>query len=393
MPGALVERELVDWSDSETSRGLSVGEPRGAGPAGDPGGGRLRVLFLSWRDLAHPHAGGSEVFVDDLIEGLRARGHTAALVCGGPVGHRPYPALSAGGTYDQYLRAPFVARRFRHWDLLVDVVNGFPYFSPLWWRGPVLCFFHHVHGEQWARHFPGPVAATGDFVERRVIPRLYRRTQFGALSPSTSACLQELGVPRDRIHLVHVGIDTSLAEHPVAESDEPTFVVLGRLAPNKGVDRVLDAWASVQPAVGGRLLVIGEGPQRAELEARRVPGVEFLGHVSHERKLELLGSAWLLVHGAYHEGWCIAVTEAAALATPALAYDANGVRDSVADGLTGELVRTESEMVRAWVALARDHRRRARMGNAARLRSRAFSRDRSVEEFLSAARATVRARR
>jgi glycosyltransferase involved in cell wall biosynthesis len=351
------------------------------------------VLFVSWRDLAHPNAGGSEVVVDTLIEGLRARGHTAALVCGGRVGRRPYPVLSAGGTYDQYLRAPFVARRFRHWDLMVDVVNGFPYFSPLWWPGPVLCFFHHVHGDQWQRHFPRPVAAVGDLVERRLIPRLYRGTQFAAVSPSTSSALEGLGVARERIHLVHNGIDSSLVQRVTAESLEPTFVVLARLVPNKGVDRVLDAWARVQPVVGGRLIVIGDGPQRAELEARRLPGVEVRGRVTHDEKLEVLGSAWLLVHGAHHEGWCIAVTEAAALATPALAYDADGVRDSVVDGITGELVDDEDDLVGRWISLARDPERRAQMGRAARLRSRAFTHERSVEEFLIAARATVGAAR
>ena len=113
---------------------------------------------MAWRDLANPQAGGSEVLVDHLIRGLTDQGHQAALVCGGPVGDRPYPVVSAGGTYDHYLRAPFVARRFRDWDVVVDVVNGFPYFSPIWWRGPRVCLFNHVHGHQWQLHFPRPSA-------------------------------------------------------------------------------------------------------------------------------------------------------------------------------------------------------------------------------------------
>jgi glycosyltransferase involved in cell wall biosynthesis len=354
---------------------------------------RLRVLFVSWRDLAHDNAGGSEVVVDALIEGIRAQGHSAALVCGGTVGRRPYPVLSAGGTYGHYLKAPLIARRFRHWDLLVDVVNGFPYFSPLWWPGPSLCFFHHVHGEQWGQYFPRPVAAFGSTVERKVLPQVYRRTHFAAVSPSTSSDLQGLGIPSDRIHLVHNGIDRSLAELPVAESPEPTFVVLARLVANKGVDRVLDAWARVQPVVGGRLVVVGEGPERAALEARRLAGVEFVGRIDDQRKLDLLASAWLIVHGAHHEGWCIAITEAAALATPAVAYDVEGVRDSVVDGVTGALVGSTDEMAQAWIGLTRDHARRTDMAAAARLRARSFSRERSVEEFLVAARATVAARR
>ena len=122
--------------------------------------------------------------------------------------------------------------------------------------------------------------------------------------------------------------------------------MLGRLAAEQGRrPGPRRAGRACSPVIGGRLVIIGEGPQREELAARRVPGVEFRGHVSHEEKLDLLSSAWLLVHGAHHEGWCIAVTEAAALATPALAYDVDGVRDSVVDGVTGELVHDESDLV------------------------------------------------
>ncbi|HVM63617.1 MAG TPA: hypothetical protein VMU14_02065, partial [Acidimicrobiales bacterium] len=146
----------------------------------------MKVLFLSWRDLAHPNAGGSEVEVDHLIHGLRAAGHEAMLLCGGVTAARDYPVVRTGGTYDQYLRAPFLARHFRDWDLLVEVINGFPFFSPLWWRGPRVCLFNHVHGKQWDQYFPAPVAKAGWFVESRVLPAIYRRSTFMAISESTA---------------------------------------------------------------------------------------------------------------------------------------------------------------------------------------------------------------
>ena len=354
----------------------------------------LRVLFVSWRDLEHPKAGGSEIVVDRLIEGLRQRGHVGALVSGGPLGRHRYPVLGAGGTYDQYLRAPFVARRFRHWDLLVDVVNGFPYFSPLWWRGPRLCFFHHLHGDQWHRYFPRPVASAGWFVEHRLLPRLYAGTTFVAVSPSTRRALESIGVPGSHIQVVHNGIDSSLLNRPVSPSPpEPLFAALGRLAPNKGVDRILDAWPGVHAAVGGRLVVVGEGSERSRLEARAVPGVEFAGRVSEVAKAELLESAWLLVHGAHQEGWGMAIMEAAALGTPALAYRTDGVCDSVVDGVTGVLVDDEEDFTAAWIALTRDQQRRRVLGERARERARTFSWDRSVDEFLVAARHAVGASR
>jgi glycosyltransferase involved in cell wall biosynthesis len=349
----------------------------------------LKVVFVSWRDRTHPNAGGSEVVVDRLIERLIERGHTAALVCGGPVGDIEYPVVSSGGTYSQYVRAPFIARRFRDYDLLVDVSNGVPYMSPLWWRGARLCFFHHVHGDQWHGQFHRAIAETGWFIERKVIPLVYRNTVFAAVSPSTTDALHRLGVARSSIHLVHNGIDEELLAEPVPTSEEPLFLMLGRIAANKQVKHVLDAWERVRHATGGRLVIAGDGPLRPELEARNVSGVEFRGRVSEEEKRLLLGSATLMVHAARHEGWGIAIMEAAAQATPTLAFDVDGVRDSVVHGKTGILVSTQSEFEGAWISLARDSRRTATLGAAARSRAMEFTWDRSADELLAAADAAV----
>ena len=136
--------------------------PRRSYDAPTPISEHMRVLFVSWKDLAHPQAGGAEYVTDRLATGLQARGHEVALLAGGPVGQREYPVFDAGGTYSQYLRAPFAYRkRFRDWDLVVDVENGVPFFSPLWRKGPVVCLVHHVHVDQWSMYFAPPIAATG----------------------------------------------------------------------------------------------------------------------------------------------------------------------------------------------------------------------------------------
>jgi glycosyltransferase involved in cell wall biosynthesis len=366
------------------SRGL-VGSPPAPVPP-DEAAATPSILFLSWKDLAHPEAGGSEIFVDCLIDELRGRGHRVGLVCGGPVAARPYHIVESGGRYSQYLGAPLKARRMGQWDLLVEVVNGFPFLSPLWWRGPRLCFFHHVHEDQWFRHFPRLVAEVGWFVEGKVVPAVYRRTTFAALSASTASRLAELGVPRRSIHVVNVGLDQTLFDEAVNEPAGADFVCVGRLVANKGIDRVLAAWELVRPDVGGRLLLIGDGPLRSEIEARRIPGVEVLGRVDEQTKRRLVAVARLLVHGAYREGWGMVISEAGAMGTASLAFDAPGVRDAIVDGETGRLVSTVDEMAAAWRELARDPARLERMQGAARTRARELSWARAADQLLVAAR-------
>jgi glycosyltransferase involved in cell wall biosynthesis/SAM-dependent methyltransferase len=345
----------------------------------------MKVVFLAWRDLAHPNAGGSEVVVDRLIEGLRARGHEAELVCGGPIEPRAYRVTRNGSTYTQYLRAPITARAVRDADLIVDVVNGMPYFTPLWWNRPRLCLVHHVHGEQWKHYFPAAVAGVGSFVERRLMPRAYRNTNVIAISDSTRTSLQDIGFRPDRIHLMHSGLDDDLFDEPVPERAEPMFLAFGRLAPNKGFDRLLDLWEQVRPQTGGTLVIAGDGPERERLLARAGAGVEFTGRVSEERKRELLGSAWLLVHTAHQEGWGLVIMEAAAAQTPSVAFDVVGVRDAIVDGVTGVLAPDADAFAREWVTLTEEHDRRQRLGLQARARAGEFTWDATIDAFLKAA--------
>jgi glycosyltransferase involved in cell wall biosynthesis len=356
----------------------------------------VHVLFVSWRDLANPNAGGSEVVVDHLANGLRARGHEASLLCAGPVGERPYEVIENGSTYSQYVRAPWeYLRRFRGVDLVVDVANGIPFFSPLWRRGPRLCFVHHVHAEQWDQYFPRPIAAAANFVEQRGVPLVYRRTHFVAVSPSTARDLVATGVDERRVHVVCNGVSVPPPAEPVGRSTEPLFVALGRIAPNKRLDQLLDIWARVAPQIPGRLVIAGDGPDRERIAARvasepALGRVTVEGRVSEARKAELLSQAWLFAHTSEREGWGIVLLEAGLFDTPTLAYRVPGVMDAVVDGVTGVLVDDDDEFVREWVALAGDPARRQRLGAAAARRAAEFSWDRSVDEFLKAADAARR---
>ena len=152
--------------------------------------GPVRIVFTSWRDLAHPQAGGSEYVLDRLASGLVARGHRVTLLAGGPVAERAYDVVDTGGRFSQYVRTPWTfLRRQRRTEVVVDVENGIPFFAPLWHRGPVVCLVHHVHHDQWNLYFPRPVARIGRFLEVSVMPLIFRRCLFVAVSPSTASDL------------------------------------------------------------------------------------------------------------------------------------------------------------------------------------------------------------
>jgi glycosyltransferase involved in cell wall biosynthesis len=344
----------------------------------------VKIGFVAWRDLANSRAGGSEVLIDALASGLVRAGHSVVVVAGGPIAERSYPIRSGGGTFSQYVLAPFRAKQhLRDCDVIVDVSNGIPFFAPLWTKQPVVHLVHHVHTAQWPQHFPWPIARFGSILESRVAPRLYRWCEHVAVSPSTRQEMIELGTSERRVHVMFNPVSV---QPPPARSSSPLFVVLGRITPTKRLDLVLRTWAKVSATVDGELVVIGDG---AGLDASRrsaPPRTRFVGRVGDDEKHALLGSAWILLHGAAHEGWGVAILEAAAHGVPAVGFDVPGVRDAIVDGETGLLVRTEREFCEAWIDLCADPEKMVRLGQAALVRSRSFSIDATVESMLEVCR-------
>ncbi|MEU6353817.1 glycosyltransferase family 4 protein [Streptomyces sp. NPDC047072] len=353
-----------------------------------------RIVFLAHRDLDNPAAGGSELLVDRLADGLTRLGHQVTLLCGGPAAYRDYRVVSAGGEFGHYLRARTAfSRQVGETDLLVEVCNGMPYLAPLWHRGPTLCLVNHVHTDLWKMRFGGPLAPAARIGRRLEHWALAgaasrHRSLMVAVSPSTAHALRAIGVERERIRVVHNGVSEP---GPLsARSSEPLFVAVGRLVEYKRVDLLLRLWERVRPVTGGRLVIVGDGPERAALEQLAGPGVEFTGHVSEAEKHRLLCEAWLLLHPSAVEGWGLVVTEAASRKTPTIAFDVPGLRDSVVDGETGVLARGESSFAAAWCTLALSGHRRELMGKAARDRAARYRWDRTVRQFRVVASEAVR---
>lgn len=122
---------------------------------------------------------------------------------------------------------------------------------------------------------------------------------------------------------------------------------------------------------GVRLVVVGDGPDRAKL-AQRLTDVAFLGFLQGDELTEAYASLDLFVHTGPYETFCQTVQEALASGLPTLAPDAGGPRDLVAPGRTGFLLPADDDEVfgdalrGAVRALAADPQLRERLGAAAR---------------------------
>jgi glycosyltransferase involved in cell wall biosynthesis len=339
----------------------------------------VKILINAWHDLESPRAGGSEVVVDRLATELTLNGNDVTLSVPGPIGNHAYKTIRSGGFYSQFLRAPFnYFRTARNADVVIDVINGLPFFTPLWRRKkPTIAFIHHIHDEQWSDSYGWFVATVGRFLELRIMPRVY--SEFITVSNSTKEDLERHGVDPSRITVVPNGVDEAPPGIDPTKSETPLFVAVARLVPNKRIEKLLSVWAEVQEQTGGRLVIIGSGPLLDELQGDMPPNCEFLGHISDDKRDQLLASSWLHLMTSRREGWGLVILEAARVATPTLAMNVPGVRDAIVNEKTGILAESRDEMIKLWIELAGDPAHLHELGEAALIRSRSFTWTRSTQ--------------
>ena len=356
---------------------------------------RLRVLLVNWQDRENPQAGGAEIHLHEIFGRLAATGHEVTLLCGGWPGCPPRAVLDGIRVHRVGMRYtfPFLARRaFRRlaapngFDVLIEDVNKVPLFTRGWGVRRTVALVPHLFGGTAFRELPWPMAAAVWSVERP-LARAYRGVPFQAISESTASDLADRGIPRASVRVIYPGIDARhFTPDPARRAGVPTFAYLGRLKRYKGVDLVLRAFARVAHP-DARFEIAGAGDHRAALEALAASlalggRVRFLGRVSEAAKLDLLRRAWALAFASPKEGWGITNLEAAACATPVVASDSPGLRESVRDGDTGYLVPhgDVGAMAARLDALAASPALVARLGAAGREFAASFTWERAAEQ-------------
>ena len=222
------------------------------------------------------------------------------------------------------------------------------------------------------------------------------------VSESLRSLLVERGYPRDKLVSIWSGVETSTAAHdgraggpeaglalrsrPGRRDDggsSPRIGTVARLVSVKDLALLLEVVARLQQSLPGlRCLVVGDGPERARLEARAAElgisrALEFPGRLDDIRG-PLASLDVYVVTSVFEGGVSMSALEAMSAGLPVVTTEAGGVAEAVKDGETGFVVdrgqdrgALVSALAERIAALLGDHELRVRMGEAGAARVRA----------------------
>jgi phosphatidylinositol alpha 1,6-mannosyltransferase len=244
--------------------------------------------------------------------------------------------------------------------------------------------YAEAYGKSWLR---GTVSS--------YLRRFHQRSRR-VYTPSTVSREDLLGLDVRDVQVWGRGVDAQLF-HPARRShglraelgmgERFTFLYVGRLAPEKRPEQIIDAFRLAQemlPKDSIQLVMAGTGPREAELRAEAPPGVTFLGFLDRRSRLpDLYANCDAFVFASVTETLGLVVLEAMASGLPVVAAPAGGVRDHLRDGQNGLAYPAGSAyaMANAMVTLAWEGGLARRLGAGARRTAEELTWEREMERL------------
>jgi len=204
-------------------------------------------------------------------------------------------------------------------------------------------------------------------------------------------------LPESKVRVIHNPVDVARVrtmgdmtlEHPWYQSGLPVLVSAGRLNREKGFAHLIRAFAVVCRTVECRLIILGEGPERRELE-RLVSELELGEAVTlpgfQDNPYSYMRGATVFVLSSLYEGFGNVIVEALALGVPVVSTRCPvGPEEIISDGVTGLLVPPGDEqvLVGALVRILTDNQLRSELSANGPGRAEDFAVDHIVAQYES----------
>ncbi|MBC9250024.1 alpha-mannosyltransferase [Pseudomonas alcaligenes] len=284
----------------------------------------MRILIVS--DAWHPQVNGVVTSLQALVSELRGLGHLVKLLS--PQDFHALPCPS-------YPEIPLV------WDLwkVGPAIRAFgPDCVHLATEGPLGWAARRWLGKRGLAFSSAIHTRFPEYVHTRwpALPLSWGYAYLRRFHQPSQAVLVTTERLRDefsswglqRLQLWRKGVDTRLFQPQGEAPVEPLFLYVGRLAAEKNVAAFLAL------DLPGLKCVVGDGPQRGELQAA-YPQTQFLGYLQGEALAQAFAAASVLVFPSRTDTYGLVMLEALACGTPVAAFPVPGPLDVLEAGVTG----------------------------------------------------------
>lgn len=307
---------------------------------------RFKIALVAplWIRVPPVGYGGTEWIVYHLANELTRRGHDVTLFASGNsltksrlvAGHRTNllaDGIPWSSQFYSLLHLSRVFARAKEFDLIHSHVDLWETFFAQHCPVPVV---HTMHNPLYSIH------------RRNLRLQILNHSPWSNFVTISDSQYRLGSVSFHRVATVHNGVD--LAQFRYQPKADGGFIWIARVNKSKGIENAITAArrAHAPLTMAGRL-----DPTQRPYFARHIRpylnrDIRFIGEITARQKSAFYGNAKALLYPIeWHEPFGLVMAEAMACGTPVIAFDRGSVREVVRDGVTGFVVRTIPEVVRA----------------------------------------------
>lgn len=363
----------------------------------------MNIVWLSWKDIKHPQAGGAENISWHLMKALTEKGHSVNLITSLYENSKITEKIESveitrtGNKMTVYKNAYQVYKEkfSQNTDLVIDEMNTIPFASAFYSNKPTVLLTYQLARSVWFYQMVFPLSLFGYIIEPLYLFTLSRKYKTVVTeSESTRQDMKRYGFNTKNIHLFRVGIELQPLQQLPKQINLNSVLILGALRPMKRTLSAIKGFENARDNNSALTLKIAgdtsgkyaENVLRYTKQSRHSSAITVLGKVSSEDRLKIMQQATVILVASVKEGWGLIVTEANSQGTPAIAYDSDGLRDSIQDDITGMLVKSgdESAMGKAINALTSNRDCYEELRFAAWNKSKQYTFENSYKDFIKA---------
>ncbi len=311
----------------------------------------MKILWLTWKDRLHPLAGGAEIVSGEIMDRLVRDGHEVKVITARYASSSVQETiggitiLRVGNRYSVYAKARNLYKKdLDGWaDIVIDEMNTLPFWSGFYNKTKNFLLCYQLAREVWFHQMVFPLSRIGYMSE----PYMLRRLSKGypttiTESQSTKKDMEKYGFRNVKTFRVGMALQP-LRKLGIKKSN--IILSLGAVRPMKRTLHAVKAFEIARDKNSSlRMIVAGDnmGLYARNVikyidKSRHASAIKVMGRVSSAKKNELMQQAGIILVTSVKEGWGLIVTEANSQGTPAIAYDVDGLRDSIKSGETGLL--------------------------------------------------------